>query len=59
MLDLLTTPDTRGKLAPQIPVLFIPDELVQAGSSVAYRLRDDFVTPALSSLPERRNRVMA
>ncbi len=30
-------------------VLFILDELVQAGSSVAYRLRDDFVTPATSN----------
>ena len=27
-------------------VLFILDELVDAGSSVAYRLREDFVTPA-------------
>jgi hypothetical protein len=32
-------------------VLSILDELVQAGSSVAYRLRDDFVTPASGSLP--------
>jgi hypothetical protein len=34
-------------------VLFILDELVQAGSSVAYRLRDDFVTPSSRSLPEQ------
>jgi hypothetical protein len=27
-------------------VLFILDCLVEAGSSVAYRMRDDFVTPA-------------
>jgi hypothetical protein len=34
-------------------VLFILDELVQAGSSVAYRLRDDFVTPASGSPQEQ------
>jgi hypothetical protein len=34
-------------------VLFILDELVQGGSSVAYRLRDDFVTPASVGLLEQ------
>jgi hypothetical protein len=46
--------DLKEQLVLRDAVLFILDELVQAGSSVAYRLRDDFVTPALSSLPEHK-----
>jgi len=43
-LQLKTSPDIREA------VLYILNQLVEAGSSAAYQMRDDFVTPASSDI---------